>query len=1038
MVERLTRAALERRFLVLCLFLCVAGAGVWTLTQLPVDAFPDTSNIQVQINTVAPALNGEEIEQQITQPVELALGGLPGLEEVRSISKFGLSQVVAVFSDDTSIYDARQFILERLSTVALPEGVEPPQLGPISSGLGEIFAYVLRSPDGSHSLEELRTLHDWVIKPQLIKTPGVAEVTAWGGFEKQYQVIVQPERLREYKLTLDTVIDALERNNANVGGGQLTASGQAVLIHGLGRVSSLEEIAAIPITTVAGVPVRVGDVAEVAIGHEIRRGAVTFGGEGEVVLGLGYMLQDGSSREVASALRRQLEQAKTALPPGVSVDVVYDRTELVEHVLETVRDNLVAGAALVIIVLFLLFGSLRGGLLVAVTIPMAMLCAVLGMHGAAIAASLLSLGAMDFGILVDGSVIMTDANLRALRELRRKTGRKPTWSERLEAMIASAREVARPVAFGMGIILIVFLPILTLEGAEGKMFRPMAFTFIFGLVGALAIALFLTPVLSYYLLPAPKRVEEGVFLRGAKYVYGGLLRGALAWRGVVAGGVLVLAAAVITLLPRLGGEFLPRLSESAIVINVIRLPGVALEESVAYNTRIEQLLLEQFPDEIEAVWSRVGTADVATDPMGIELSDVFMTLKPREQWTRAKTQAELAALMEQALRDLPGQNMVFTQPIELRMNELTAGMRSDVGVKIIGDDFEELARIAEEVEEVLHTTSGAADVSVDQVTGLPTLQIRVNQAAAARQGIPASEILAAVETLGNKPVGEVFEAQRKFPLTVRLPDRLRTDRQALAETIFPASNGAEVPLAQLADISEAEGLANINREWGRRLIRVQANVRDRDVISFVQDAERRIRESVALPEGYLVDWGGQFEHLTRARQRLLIVVPVALALVFFLLYASLNSLKDVLIVYTGIPFAALGGILGLYYRGIPFSVSAAVGFIALSGIAVLDGQVMVAAIRGFREQGLSLVDAVLEGARQRLLPVLATSITDALGFLPMMLSTGIGAEVQRPLATVVVCGVVSCTLLTLFLLPVLYLVTSRERTAPQPESRKGG
>ncbi|MBP8132434.1 MAG: efflux RND transporter permease subunit [Candidatus Hydrogenedentes bacterium] len=1029
MLERMTRAALERRFLVLCLFLCVAGAGVWTLTQLPVDAFPDTSNIQVQVNTVAPALNGEEIEQQITQPVELALGGLPGLEEVRSISKFGLSQVVAVFSDDTGIYDARQFILERLSGVTLPEGVEPPQLGPISSGLGEIFAYVLRSPDGSHSLEELRTLHDWVIKPQLIKTPGVAEVTAWGGFEKQYQVIAQPERLREYRLTLDDVIGALERNNANVGGGQLTASGQAVLVHGLGRVSSLDEIAAVPITTVTGVPVRVGDVAEVAIGHEIRRGAVTFGGEGEVVLGLGYMLQDGNSREVASALRRQLEQAKTALPPGVSVDVVYDRTELVEHVLKTVRENLIAGAVLVVIVLFLLFGSLRGGLLVAVTIPMAMLCAVLGMYGAAIAASLLSLGAIDFGILVDGSVIMTDANLRALRELRRKTGRKPTWRERLDAMIASAREVARPVVFGMGIILIVFLPILTLEGAEGKMFRPMAFTFIFGLAGALAIALFLTPVLSYYLLPAPKRVEEGVFLRGAKRLYGGLLRGALAWRGIVAGGVLVLAAAVITLAPRLGGEFLPRLSESAIVINVIRLPGVALEESVAYNTRMEQLMLEQFPDEIEAVWSRVGTADVATDPMGIELSDVFMTLKPREQWTRAKTQAELAALMEQTLHDLPGQNLVFTQPIELRMNELTAGIRADVGIKVIGDHFEELARIAEEVETVLHATPGAADISVDQVTGLPTLQIRVNQEAAARQGIPASEILTVVEALGNKPAGEVIEAQRKFPLTVRLPDRLRRDRQALEETIFPSSSGAEVPLAQVAGISETEGLANINREWGRRLVRVQANVRGRDVMSFVQDAERGIRESVALPEGYLIEWGGQFEHLTRARQRLLIVVPLALVLVFFMLYASLNSLKDVLIVYTGIPFAALGGILGLYCRGIPFSVSAAVGFIALSGIAVLDGQVMVAAIRGFREQGQSLVEAVLEGARQRLLPVLATSITDALGFLPMMLSTGIGAEVQRPLATVVVCGVISCTVLTLFLLPVFYVMVSRGREA---------
>ncbi|HNT89176.1 MAG TPA: efflux RND transporter permease subunit, partial [Candidatus Hydrogenedentes bacterium] len=478
MLERWVHGALERRFLVVCAFAALAGLGLWALTRLPVDAFPDTSNIQVQINTVAPALNGEEIEQQITQPVELALGGLPGLVEVRSISKFGLSQVVAVFSDDTNVYDARQFILERLAGVAMPDGVESPQLGPISSGLGEIFAYVLRSEDGAHTIEELRTLHDWVIKPQLIKTPGVAEVTAWGGFEKQYQVIANPERLREYGITLDRLIEALERNNANVGGGQLTTSGQAVLIHGLGRARSLEEIADIVVTAVEGVPVHVADLADVAIGHEIRRGAVTFGGQGEAVLGLGYMLQGGNSREVASALRRQLEQAKAALPPGVAVEVVYDRTELVEHVLETVRENLMTGAVLVIVVLFLMFGSVRGGLLVAVTIPMAMVCAVLGMHGAAIAASLLSLGAMDFGILVDGSVIMTDAHLRGLRAFRAGRGRKPTWRERLGIMAASAREVARPIAFGMGIILIVFLPILTLEGAEGKMFRPMAFTFI--------------------------------------------------------------------------------------------------------------------------------------------------------------------------------------------------------------------------------------------------------------------------------------------------------------------------------------------------------------------------------------------------------------------------------------------------------------------------------------------------------------------------------------------------------------------------------
>lgn len=1026
MPGRLVEAALHRRFLTFVLFGVTFGLGIWVSFRLPVDAFPDTSSIQVQVNTVAPALSGEEIEQQITQPVELALGGLPGLVNVRSISKFGLSQVTATFDDDTGIYDARQFVLERIGAIELPEGIDPPELGPISSGLGEVFAYIVRSENPDRTLEEVRTLHDWIIKPELRKVPGVAEVTAWGGFERQFHIIVAPEKLIEYGLSMHEVFETVQRNNLNVGGGQITQSGESLLVQGLGRVANIEEIGNIVLLSHQGVPVHVRDVAEVRVDSEIRRGAVTAYGRGEAVLGLGYMLMGGNSREVARALREKLESAKGALPDDVEVEIAYDRTDLVHHVLDTVRENLIAGAVLVSLTLFFVLGSLRAGLLVAITIPMAMLFAVLGMNEMAIAASLLSLGAIDFGILVDGSVVMTDLHLRALATRRRELGRKPTWPERAAAIAVSSKEMARPVLFGMGVILVVFLPVLSLEGQEGKMFQPMAWTFIFALLGALVIAIFLTPALSYWLLPAPKSVGEGFGLRPLRRVYEAALSSAMQWRGVLVGAVVVALAGAVSIGARLGGEFLPRLSEGAIVMNVIRLPGIAIEESVALNTRMEQILLESFPDEIDKVWSRTGAAEVATDPMGIELSDTFITLRPREQWRRAGTQTELVQAIETTLHDIPGQNIVFSQPIELRMNELTAGIRSDVGVKIIGDDFSELDRLAQQVQRVLSETPGAADVSLDQLSGLPMLQVDVREDALARNGIAAADVLSFVSALGGEKVGDIFEGQRRFPLVVRLPDSLRTNASQLADTLVPTDTGLLLPLRELADVHQSEGLANINREWGRRVVRVQVNMRGRDVLSFIQDAEQRIREQVEFPEGYLMEWSGQFEHLLRAQQRLMVVVPITLGLVFMLLYVSMGRIKDVLLVYTGIPFAVVGGVAALYYRDIPFSVSAAVGFIALCGIAVLNGQVMIAAIRGLLGQGRSLREAVVEGAGSRLRPVLATSITDALGFLPMALSTGIGAEVQRPLATVVVGGVCTSTLLTLVVLPIVFWSLNRK------------
>jgi len=1025
MLNQLIEGVLRFRLLVLFLFAILVGAGVLALLNLPIDAFPDTTPVQVQINTVAPALNPLEMEQQVTVPVELAISGIPGLTEVRSISKFGLSQVVATFSDDTSVYDARQFILERITSVSLPEGIERPELGPISTGLGEVFHYTVQSRDESHDLDELRVLHDWVIKPELAKVPGVAEINAWGGLERQYQVIVSPESLVKYRLTFDDVFEALADNNRNVGGGQVVTAGESKLVHGLGRVSDLDDIGDVVIRSVGGTPVRVRDVAELSIGHDIRRGAVTAQGEGEVILGLGFMLLGENSQTVASGLREKLEATRAALPDDVVLETVYDRTNLVGEVITTVKNNLALGALLVIVVLFLLLGNLRAGILVALAIPVSMVFAVLGMYQLSIAASLLSLGAIDFGILVDGSVVITENNMRRLGRRQRELGRPLTAGERLTSIVQSTQEVARPILFGMGIIVLVFIPILTLEGIEGKMFHPMAWTFIFALAGGLLTALLLSPVLSYYLLSRRVSDREGPVIRGLHRLYGAVLGLVMRWKALVLYGVLAALLATGFLARRMGGEFIPQLSEGAIVINVIRLAGIHIDEAVAANTRLERLLLEKFPDEIRYVWSRVGTAEVATDPMGIELTDVYFDLYPRERWTRAQTQDQLVALLQDELSTVPGMNIAFSQPIELRFNELITGIRSDIGIKIIGDDLATLVELGEEVQTVLSEVNGAADVALEQVIGQPTLRIAVDREQLARYGVPARDVLDVIESVGYREVGEVYQGQRRFPLVMRLPDAQRTDVRDLAETLIPTSAGPVLPLRELAHFEEVAGPAQINREWGRRLVRVQCNVRERDVASFMDEARQRIETRVTLPEGYVINWGGQFENLERSTQRFLIVVPVTLLFIFILLYWSLNRLRDVLIIYTGIPFAAIGGVLALWLRELPFSVSAAIGFIALSGIAVLNGQVLVSTIRGMLDEGQTLAQAVTDAAQRRLRPVLATAITDAAGFIPMALSTGVGAEVQRPLATVVVGGVITSTLLTLVVLPLLYSLLSK-------------
>ncbi|MCP4896751.1 MAG: efflux RND transporter permease subunit [bacterium] len=1020
MFERIIDLVFRNRLLVIVFFTLCIGLGVWRMLHTAVDAFPDTTPVQVQINAVASALNPAEIEQQITLPLELAIAGLPGLVDVRSTSKFGFAQVVATFDDTTHIYDARQLLMERIGSVTLPAGIERPTLGPIATGLGEVFHYTLSSTSPNRTLDELRTLHDWVVKPELRKVAGVAEINSWGGFERQYHVIVNPESLVKYDLSIGQVFTALEQNNQNVGGGQVVRSGESLLVHGVGRVSTLDEIGDIVLKASAGIPVRVRDVAEVSLGHAIRRGAVTAEGQGEVVLGLGFMLMGENSKEVTKNLRLRLESVRASLPDDVVLTTVYDRSELVRAVLDTVTHNLVAGAVLVIAVLFVMLGRLRAGLIVASAIPLAMVFAVLGMYELAIAASLLSLGAIDFGIIVDGSVVMTENNMRSLAEQQRLLGRPLRTSERLESIVESSKEVLRPIVFGMGIILVVFFPILTLQGIEGKMFRPMALTFIFAMVGALLVAITLSPVLSFYFLPRNFRDNEGRGSRVLQRAYGAVLSITLRRHRWLYGLLAALLAITAVTASRLGGEFVPKLTEGSIVINTIRLAGVSIDEAAAYNTRIEQLLLDEFPDEIRHIWSRIGTAEVATDPMGIELTDIFIALNPRHEWKRARSHADLVQAMQEELDDLPAVNMVFTQPIEMRLNEMVSGIRSDVGIKIVGDDFDQLRRLSDRVQEILLTIEGAADVAGEQITGQPTLEIHLKQDQLGRHGIPGREVLDFIEAVGVRPVGEIIEGQRRFPLVVRLPDELRSDVDALADTAIPTSAGVLLPLRSLAQVEETEGPATINREWGRRLIKVQCNVRGRDVASFVDEARIRMDRDLILPEGYVIEWGGQFEHLQRSKLRFAVVVPITLALVFLLLYLSLKNLRDVLIIYTAIPFAVIGGVFALWIRDMPFSVSAAIGFIALSGIAVLNGQVLVSAIRTVQNRGMPLLEAVPTAAKQRLRPVLATAITDAVGFFPMAISMGVGAEVQRPLATVVIGGVFTTTLLTLLVLPAIY------------------
>lgn len=1012
MLTRIIDLSLRHRAVVLAATALLVVAGLLAFRRLPFDAFPDTTPVQVTVNTVAPALSPLEVERQISFPVEQSIAGLPGLVEVRSLSKFGFSQVTAIFEDGTDVYLARQVVMERLGPVELPPGVGRPALGPVSTGLGEVFQYLVRSD--TLSARELRTLHHWVVRPQMLQVPGVAEINTWGGYEKQYHVVIDPERLLEYGLTLDDVAAALRRNNRNAGGGYVDRGGEAKLVQGIGLVRGVRDLEAMVVAAVDGVPIRLRDVARVEEGHEIRRGAVTAEGEGEVVLGLGFMLMGENSRALTRRLEARLAEVQESLPAGVRLEPVYSRTDLVDQVLETVRDNLLEGALLVIAVLFAFLGNLRAGLIVALAIPLSLLFAFDSMLRFGIAGSLMSLGAIDFGLIVDSSVIMVENAERHLADA-------PDDRDVRDVVREAAIEVRRPTLFGELIIAIVYLPILALEGIEGKLFRPMALTVIFALAGSMLLSLTLMPALaSLALRKGRARRRDNLLVRALKRAYRPILAAALRHRGLV----LALAALVVAnaafLATRLGSEFVPRLREQAIVINTVRLAGVALDESIRYGTRIERLLKERFPDEIAHVWTRTGTAEVATDPMGLEVSDVFITLTPRAQWKRGEAQDELVAAMSAVLEDMPGMRAVFTQPIEMRVNEMVAGIRADLGIKLFGDDFDLLRRKADEIRRLVEAIPGAADVTVEQLTGQPVLEIEVDREAIGRHGIPAEAVLAVVDALGTHQVGEVVEGQRRFDLVLRLDDRHRTDAEAIGRILVTAADGRRIPLARLADIRLVEGPSTIQREWGKRRIVVQANVRGRDVGSFVRDVRAAVAAHVDLPPGWYVRYGGQFEHLERASRRLTVVVPVALALVFGLLYLTYGRLTDTLRVFTGVPFAAVGGVAALWLRDMPFSISAGVGFVALSGVAVLGDMVLVSRVRQLLRAGRAPLEAIREAAETRLRPVLMTGLVAALGFLPMMLNTGVGAEIQRPLATVVVGGILTSTLATLVVLPVLY------------------
>ena len=1034
LLNRLLEFSIRQRVFVLLATLVLVGIGVWSALRLPIDAVPDITNVQVQVNTSVPALAPEEIEKLVTFPIENEMAGIPGLTELRSLSKFGLSQVNLIFEDGTDIYRSRQLVSERLQTVIddLPAGLTP-RLAPISTGLGEIYYYVVeygagaanKPPTREAQLMELKLLHDYVIKPRLRSTPGLAEVNTTGGYEKQIVIQPNPDKLKSVGMSFSEIADAVGENVENAGGSVIQLGGEQVTVRAAGRVQTVEEIELLPLKFGSrATPLRVKDVADVGIGKAVRTGTATYNGE-EAVLGSALMLAGENSRIVARRVAEKLKEIQTKLPPGVQIIPVYDRTVLVDRTIRTVKTSLFEGAILVVVVLLVMLGNWRAALIVALAIPLSLLFAMTGMVQGKVSGNLMSLGAIDFGLIIDGAVVMVENIIRHLAEKQHNLKRRLTATERAHEVLVSAKEVASPMFFGVVIITVVYFPILALTGIEGKMFKPMAITVIFALVGALALALTLMPALCSYLLGGNIKEEDSFLVKAAKKVYAPFLNFSLRARWPVVGGAVALLALAAFVFSRLGAEFVPQLDEGSFATHMIRTTSIGIDASVEMQKRGEKLLLEVFP-EVAYTFSRLGTAEIASDPMGVNVADTYIMFSPPDKWRKVNGKPigkeALAALMTEELgKHLPGEGHLFSQPIEMRFNEILEGTRADIAVKVFGEDFAVIEKIAGEAREILEGIRGASDVEFDALGKSPLLEIVPKREAMARYNIHAAELNEVVHiALAGQEVGKLIEGNRRFDIVVRLSEELREKIDDLKRLPVRVDDGGLLTLGQVADFKVVEQVAAIAREYSQRRAAIMVNLRGRDVESFVLEAQKKVAGQIKLPDGYTIEFGGQFKNLQEARARLAIVVPVALGLIFVLVFMALRSLRQTLLVYTGIPLAVTGGVFALRLRDLPFSISAGVGFIALSGVAVLNGLMLISYFNLLREQGRDVPTCVREGAMTRLRPVLMTALVASLGFVPMAIASSAGAEVQRPLATVVIGGILSSTFLTLVLLPTLY------------------
>lgn len=1033
MIDRIVKTAIDRRAMVMAAVLIVALIGVYSFTKLPIDAVPDITNVQVIVNVEASGYTPLEAEQRITMPLENAMAGMPRLAYTRSLSRYGLAQVTVVFEDGTDIYFARQLVAERLLAVRgqLPPGHEP-TLGPIATGLGEIFMFTVDAEPGATNADDsavtptdLRSVHDWIIRPQLLRVPGVVEVNPIGGYRKEILIAPEPAKLLAYGITHAQLLAAVEANNSNRGAGYIEHNGAQWLMRVPGQAQHIADLGNIVLQQSDGVPLRVRDVADVKIGRELRTGAATQNGR-EVVMSTVFMLVGENSRAVAKRVAQKLEEIQPSLPEGITATAVYDRTTLVEHTLATVEKNLVEGALLVIVVLFALLGNIRAALLTAAVIPLAMLMTITGMVQTGVSANLMSLGALDFGLIVDGAVIIVENCLRRLSTATPSSGSALSLSERLHVVFDATREVIRPAMFGVFIITAVYVPILSLTGVEGKTFHPMAITVIIALLSAMLLALTFVPAGVALLFKRPQPEKHNAVIHAAQSAYRPLLRLAMQWRWPVVLGASLLTLGCALLAMRLGTEFIPNLDEGDIAMHALRIPGTSLEQAIRQQQQLEAKVKEL--PEVERVFAKIGTADVATEAAPPSVADNFIILKPRAQWPDPdKPKTQFVAELEAQVTPVPGNRYEFLQPIQMRFNELIAGVRAELAIKIFGDDFDTLVDLGGQIAAAASQVPGIADVAVEQATGLPVLTILPDREAMARLGINVADLQDLIATaVGGTVAGQFYEGDRRADIVLRLPEKLRTDVNALRGLPLQMADGNYVPVAEIAELELLTGLNQVNRENGKRRVVVTANVRGRDLGSFVSDVKRAVSESVAVPAGYWIEYGGTFQQLESASQRLAVVVPATLAMIAVLLFLALRSARDAAVIFSGIPLALTGGVLALWMRGIAFSISAAVGFIALSGIAVLNGLVMLSFIRELRSNGVSLESAIEQGALTRLRPVLMTALVAALGFVPMAFNTGIGSEVQRPLATVVIGGILSSTVLTLLVLPALYRLTSRD------------